>query len=477
MRSPRSLSLVLLASLAACVAAANSGCSTTEPGGSSGEDIRAGERSIIGDAVPYAADLTLRAREDELRKSMKKRREVAWKAFARVLKQVEIRDPAASAVDGGTDASGDGGAAIKAKLPLFRTWYGRDDFQRIFATLWDGLTPNQRQARSPFSQTKIGEAIKLNYGSRGSWTDADYLDRIRQLTDEESLQGLAGNGRVSYSPGYVKHFFENYSQVYRCLDLLPSLPLTEPPPSSTNFAQCYKSEFEPDAAVIKASYYRANLGGGLPVRDTSAAAMTKRRNGSIDQGGWGKGGAEVVPEPGSIYTVKMSDGNSFYLPGIHLITKELRDWLWVTFWWSPNPNEDFGADRPQEIVDLGGPWKNYKMAVSVGYAEEDTDPRGGYQGSLGDALQATYEGVGGPTWASNPYIEKGDHNAQTNCIGCHQHSGDPNIELASLLSAEDKFPKAARTKLRASFATDYTWSFSMAPEAFSEIIRKQIESR
>jgi hypothetical protein len=452
--------------LGATALASAGGCSSGTPGTDTGSDIRQGERSIVGDAVPYKADLTLRGREEELRGSMRKRREVAWQAVSRALKDTQIPNPK------------DPANGAKVALPSFRTWYGRDDFQRIFASLWDSHSPTARRERKPFSKEQIASAVKLNYTSRGSWNDADYLDRIAQLTDNESIQGLAGNGRVSYSPGYVRHFFENYGEVYNCLNLLPTITNETAPPSATNFAQCYRSEFDEDAAVIKASYYRANIGtGAIPVRPTDATSLAKRMQGTVDSGGWGKGSGEQKPKDGAIYSVRMSDGNAFYLPGIHLITKELRDWLWVTLWWSPSPNEDFGADRPEEIKALGGPWSNYKMCVSMAYEEGDADPRGGFTGSLGDALQATYGGVGGPTWCSNPYIEKGERNGQTNCIGCHQHAGDSALDLATMLTDDAKFPKAGRTKQRLSFPTDYTWSFNMAPEAFAEIIRKQVDSR
>ena len=87
-----------------------------------------------------------------------------------------------------------------------------------------------------------------------------------------------------------------------------------------------------------------------------------------------------------------SDGTRFRMPAMHLVTKELREWLWITIWWSDKPDEDFGADRPDEITKLGGPWRNYKMNVVVSYEEKDPDPRGGFDGSLGDALAATYDG-------------------------------------------------------------------------------------
>jgi mono/diheme cytochrome c family protein len=169
----------------------------------------------------------------------------------------------------------------------------------------------------------------------------------------------------------------------------------------------------------------------------------------------------------------MSDGSTFRMPALHLVTKELREWLWITIWWSPDPDGDFGADRPEAIVKLGGPWKNYKMAVVTAYEEKDPDPRGGFTGSLGDALAATYQGVGKPTWTSNQYIERGAHNAQTNCIGCHQHAGT-TLSSESILADQTTFPEAGRTKVRKNFPTDYMFAAMSAPESLAQAIQAKV---
>jgi hypothetical protein len=170
----------------------------------------------------------------------------------------------------------------------------------------------------------------------------------------------------------------------------------------------------------------------------------------------------------------MSDGTKFRMPALHLVTKETREWLWITIWWAPDADSDFGADRPAEIARLGAPWSHYKMSVVVAFEEKDPDPRGGFDGSLGDALEAAYAGVGGPSWASNPYLEKGAPNAQSNCVGCHQHAGtQENSE--SILADPVRFPKASRTKVRKNFPMDYLWAVSSAPERLAGILDDQIK--
>lgn len=424
--------------------------------------IRNVERKIIGPAQEFPADPALKAQTEKLRTSIKARREAAWKVVAKVLQPVKLA-AAGVEIDG------------KRTLPAFRTWYGKDDFERTFAKAYADMKPADRAARRNLTAAEIERGLAFNATDQGSWTDADYLARVKQVKDGSSLQGLGGNSRVSYSPGFVRHMLGNYASIERCLPKLGTFA-ADAEPKAGNFAPCYDAEFPIDAAVVKASWWRADFGMKLATYDTSATTLTAKRAGTDEaHGGWGKGVAEASPDPSQVYTVTTSDGNAFRMPGLHLATKELREWLWITLFWSPEPDTDFGADRPQAIKDLGGPWKNYKMCVVMAYDEGDPDPRGGFAGSLGDALAATHEGKDGATWCSNPYIEKGEKNAQTNCIGCHQHGGLPGLSSETILKDEAKFPKSGRTRLRKNFPSDYAWGFDFAPEFLSRIIETQVQ--
>ena len=68
-------------------------------------------------------------------------------------------------------------------------------------------------------------------------------------------------------------------------------------------------------------------------------------------------GITVTPG-GSAYRARLGNGSELSLSALHIVSKELRDWLWITLWWSDTPNEDFGEDRPAE---LGEPWNHVKM--------------------------------------------------------------------------------------------------------------------
>src|SRR5439155_17222045 len=122
----------------------------------------------------------------------------------------------------------------------------------------------------------------------------------------------------------------------------------------------------------------------LPTYDTSAASLAAK----LARGAFGDGDATADPSGDDIYTMQLTPETTMRLAALHVVTKELRDWTWITIWWSPDAGADFGADRPAGIAALGGPWKNYKMCVVTGYAEKDADPGRAFPKTLADALAA-----------------------------------------------------------------------------------------
>jgi hypothetical protein len=151
--------------------------------------------------------------------------------------------------------------------------------------------------------------------------------------------------------------------------------------------------------------------------------------------------------------MRLSNGIRMRLAALHIITKELRDWMWVTLFWSDTPSTDFGEDRPAELT---GPFANYKMCTVVGYDEGDnTVTPDAPDTSLAKALDAT-RAFGARTWCSNPYLEEGPGNAKTNCIGCHQHAGT-DLMTETIIQGPTAFPDGARAKVRSNFPADYTF--------------------
>jgi hypothetical protein len=232
---------------------------------------------------------------------------------------------------------------------------------------------------------------------------------------------------------------------------------------------CLDGPMPRDAVIVKADWHRV-LTDPLPVFDTSAARMQQRL--AADDPQWDDDGA-ANPDPSAIYTVTMPEtGAVFRMPALHVMTKELDHWLWITLWWSPDPDGDFGADRPAAIAALPGPWRNYKMCAVASYLEGDANPRGGQAGTLGDALAAVHGGVGEPSWCSNPYLELGGGNAATNCIGCHQHGGTDLLPEAILADQ----PHHGDTRVRNNFFTDYSWAIKGGRgEDLSSIVQAEMD--
>lgn len=220
---------------------------------------------------------------------------------------------------------------------------------------------------------------------------------------------------------------------------------------------CLAGALPLDAVSVAAEWRRLDPTLPLPTYDTSAAGLERALAG--DEPTWGEGDGVAEPGPEAIYTQALPSGARFGLAGLHIRSRELPLGLAVTLWWSDRPDEDFGADRPASIRALGGPWSSYKMCVAVEHTELDPDPRGGFgedAPSLGDALAAAYEGRGGPTWCSNPYIDAAPGLARGNCVGCHQHAMG-GARPGEIATDPVRFPSNGRLAARNNYPADGCW--------------------
>lgn len=551
--------LVGLGSVGACVDSAPDKTAMCKLGNvSSAATVQ--DRKIIGAVAPYAADLSLAARDEELRVSIAARRQVAWDAVAKVLAPTPLGEPALAQQFGGQPA-----------IPAWHTWFARDDFDRVFKKLYRDLGPEARAARAPLDDATIDAGFAWNTGALDElpeWPEQRYQDYLAQITTQEHAQGVGGVHRVGYSAGAMRHLIKSYDRQYACRsdaapDPFAPQPVREgsivharealavgecewrvlgpfvasagasvtvtatgdgdadlyvqrgtaPEPDAFDCRSagdasdetcstagggpiyvavfgarasnvtveveylaedvaeptCLEGEMPRDAVLVKADWRRKLAGENLPYFDTSSARMRERFALDAD---WASGDGSANPDASSIYTMMLPNGSEFRLPALHVMTKELDHWLWITLWWSPSPDSDFGADRPASVAALPGPWRNYKMCVVSSYLEGDPDPRGGAAGSLGDALEAVSGGPGTPSWCSNPYLELGAGNAATNCIGCHQHGGTdltPEAILATL-------PHHGSTRTRNNFFTDYLWAIKGGRgEDLSALVQAEVD--
>jgi hypothetical protein len=529
--------------------------------------LQAADRKIVGIAVPYAADLSLHAREAELGASLAQRRAVAWQVVERVLAPVPLGEARLADNFGGAQPT----------VPAWHTWYGKDDFERLFKKLYGDIGPDGRAERRAFDDASIAAAIEWNIHAvedLPTWPEERYLEYLDAADEVTEPGGFAGISRVGYSPGALRHMLEGYARTYQCR-LADEPPAYAPdavkegrdvvatddvvvegcewktlgpylvaddsqltvtlsgsgdadlyvrrgaPPDDQTYdcrsqggsaaesctvagggaiyvavlgfgdgaelavetryreadvrdPTCVDGEFPRDAVVIKADWKRADFGETLPIYNTTGPRMTTRlrADGTFD---WGPGDGFADPQEADIYKVKVPSGGNFRLAALHIMTKELEHWLWITLWFSDDPDSDFGADRPASIAGLG-PWRNYKMCVATGYLEGDPDPTGGFTGTLGEALASVHGGLGTPTWCSNPYLEVGAGNADTNCIGCHQHGGRMQLTPEEIISNEIEFPHHGRARVRNNFFTDYSWAVQGGRgDDLASVIQAEIE--
>ena len=418
----RLVPLVLLSSLAACNSATRSAASGDK------EDINPADRKILGVPAAYPADSSLRARQDELDGSMAARRAVAWDTVRKVLQPVALADP-------NIPSNG-----VTPTVPRFQTWYAKDDFVRMWKELYKELGTDGRKARAPLPSTSVDAIYDWNahmVDALPTWPADRYAQYVAKLTTDEAWMGEGAGHRVSYSPAVMTHLFGNYGSVLGCMSSIDAIAPDAPPRAPDNFTSCFDSEFPVGAAIVKAQWRRAELGFTLPTYDTSPDALAKRWDAGAD---WATGDAQDNPGADRIHTVQLSNGNVYRLVGLHVITKELRKWLWVTMWWAPDGDGDFGADRPADL-EADPIFRHYKMCVVSAHDERDpAQPPG-------------------PTWCSNPYLERGAGNARTNCIGCHQHGGT-SLLPETIIGDETRFPANGRTEVRANFPTDYSWALN-----------------
>jgi hypothetical protein len=513
------------------------------------------DRAIVGPADLYPADGSLRGREEELRRSQAARRQAAWAVVGRVLAPVALAEELP--------------ADVTAQVPRFQTWYGRDDFQRLFHRLYDQLGPDGRMLRAPFDSTAIDQALGWNASAvheSPNWPLERYRAYVAAIDEQAEVGGAGGIARVGYSPGAVRHLLASYAATTPCVrgDAPPAFVDGAGPPlrrlvrepldipaceerelgpffvaggevlraaaqgegaaslrllagpaeeseevcaagpgescaadgpgpftvevaagdaggravvtvelgeAQPTWAACLAGPFPLDAAVVKADWRRADFGARLPVHDTSAAGLGLRlaEDSAAD---WGDGESTADPGPDEIYSVALPSGQHYRLAALHVMTKELDHWMWLSLWWSPDPDSDFGADRPSWIAD---PWRHYKMCAVAGFREEEPDPAGGYAGSapsLADVLAAAHRGAGGPSWCSNPYLELGPGNAATNCIGCHQHGGT-GLAPETIL-ADPRFPERGRIQVRNNFPADYSWAIDSG-DRLGRLIADEVE--
>ena len=135
-------------------------------------------------------------------------------------------------------------------------------------------------------------------------------------------------------------------------------------------------------------------------------------------------------------------GDHLVMVAMHIASKEVQDWVWVTMWWHDKPDRGpFARDRPD---GMASPWRNYLLDVALdarGAGAEDDGPRSCFN----PWLEARFpdDGLGGGT--------------ASNCVACHSRASYPPVSFLPITrGAPDvtQDPAYAPGRLR----TDFLWS-------------------
>lgn len=405
--------------------------------------------------------------------SMSERRKVAWQIVDSMLAPQELTIGQES-----------------YDVPLWQTWYEGasanpevgNKIKLFFANVAACIKSNCGKSRIELARETMAAnaASPQEKALLQSLTDENLSQRLNQLKFGTLPHGV-GTGGTLFSPSFVEHVLANAGGIEDCITHKPSP--SDPPPSPDRFTPCMP-EFPTSAVMVKTSWVSADdPNPNVPKQpnyfDTSAAGMATL----FDRSAWGEG-QQGTFDTSKMYSVITRQGHRYGLQAIHFSTKDTREWIWVSLFWSPKPDSDFGEDRPTTIGNYnGGVWANYKMCVTTAFRENDSEPWKSFEASqptLAAALKANYAAVkadgGRPdapvtSWCSNPDVEGHPNNHRTNCIGCHQYAGSHNplapsamTQFFDTLNWDDSpdnakvFPQFGREQTRKTFLADFSWA-------------------
>ena len=306
------------------------------PAASATPSLSPAGRVLIGrgkDYTPVGANTDTEVLADQLSKSMKARRDFAWKVVEALLLPIKVQLP-------------NGGAQVD--VPLWQTWYDgvgpTNETKALFTLFFQKLKANPSADLATTADQALAEQATKDLSQ--SVTTENFTATLTQNVGATISTDLGGQGTTLFSPAFVKHMMVSARQVENCKQT--GITPTTPPPSPTNFSQCI-NEFPREAVMIKTSW--KDLAGGIAVHDTSGPAMSAL----MSEGTWPGANhptkkpplASPPPTSDQIYTNETANGRKFSLVGIHFVTKDVRDWVWISLWWSPDSSKDLApTGRP-----------------------------------------------------------------------------------------------------------------------------------
>ncbi len=123
-------------------------------------------------------------------------------------------------------------------------------------------------------------------------------------------------------------------------------------------------------------------------------------------------GRKVLGDTNSIAAM-VREGNIALLVAMHVTTKEITNWTWQSFYWTPRTDDPLvGADRPRSIR---APWSHYNQ-VTAYFMTPKNDPKGqpwvAFNPYLETDLAGTAKMPGG--------VQVAWTGVDSNCMSCHR---------------------------------------------------------
>ncbi|WP_186757826.1 hypothetical protein [Echinicola salinicaeni] len=351
---------------------------------------------------------------------------------------------------------------------ILNQWIHEMDTEKIYLHgwgIWAGLTAltsqkipgdtrNLRVFETWLTPEEMIDSIKNKPIKRSNRSNLNVPNQFTHFASKQKTVNDSIFESVSYSPGAAKFAIENKIFMATTLyDMAKKENRTEIP------------FFPTDAITIKPVFKLLPTSGGerqfdiatWPGTIDSLAAFPEKDWGSyvtVDVDNNVNGENDVYPLEDFIH-FKLNDEDAYFLNeefsentgnqfnakpgdiailvGMHVTSREITNWTWQTFWWSPEPDNP-SAPSSKSIADarpdeLEGAARHYAMSVAY-YMVDPNEPYSGQNIS------------GTPNYAFNPYLEAGfgpkvfddaisfvdteggkiDTYAgvRTNCMSCHR---------------------------------------------------------
>jgi len=289
---------------------------------------------------------------------------------------------------------------------VWQTWYSKDEIERLLQK----ISPSDEITE--FGLTPEAALALIRTVARTKAPDFD---------PAPLSGGFQQFSPAAYNLDYALHILQNFRKIATCPvvtnELMDTLPV-----SLASHSNCLP-EFPPHAVMMKLAWGEANNNGADgpyyegPIKDLGETGMTNVLKHSSD---WLDAGTYQLNQKNA-YMLRTPDSQKYYvLKGFHIVTKELKDWVWISFTWQPEPEKGFGQDRPEYIR---GAYRHYIMGITVHELEMDPTPGLGADGrplfpNLSGAFKEFSNKGHTISWNSNPFIEGPD--STSNCISCHQ---------------------------------------------------------